>query len=267
MPASVPLLEEKLASVDVDVLDVALYGVTKAYVGTSYTGRVDYDQQLAAQGFERLGVAVEFVKPGDVPTLTRSELLVDGVQQVRRALYYAGRSPLPWNDYPPELEAFYGRKLERLTWAELNQRAGDFFVKKSGKGAFLPGVMRFPWKPSGLESDYNALHVDDETVLLVSEPVEFVAEWRAFCVDGQILDVRQYDGRWHDQPDRVRIAAASHCFRPRVRGYSIDFGLTSSGETLVVETNAGHSLGAYGLRPDLYARLIAAAWAGVWGEE
>ena len=41
----------------------------------------------------------------------------------------------------------------------------------------------------------------------------------------------------------------------------------AAGETLVVETNAGHSLGSYGLRPDLYATLLAAAWAGVWGDE
>jgi len=243
----------------------AVHGVNRAYVVTSHTGRVDYDQQAAAQGFDRLRVAVEYVKWQDLPVLSASALLVDGVDQVRRALHTAGRRPLAWNDYPPELAAFYGRKLETATWGELNARGGEYFVKKSGKGHFQPGVMRFPWKPTGEETDYNACHVEDDDVLLVSEPVDFVAEWRAFCVDGEVLDLRQYAGDWRRTPAKLVAEAAASRFVPKVRGYSIDFGLTRRGETLVVETNAGHSLGSYGLRPDLYATLLAAAWAGVWG--
>ncbi len=248
----------------------AVHGVTKAYVVTSHTGRVDYDQQAAAQGFQRLGVAVEYVTWQNLPTLSASELLVDGVDQVRRVLTKAGRKQYAWNDYPPELAAFYGRKLETVTWGELNARGGEYFVKKAGKGNFQPAVMRFPWKPTGDDdSDYNACHVEDDDVLLASEPVEFIGEWRAFCVDGDVLDVRQYNGDWRNcrEIDLFRVVAAASLFRPKVRGYSIDFGLTDKGETLVVETNAGHSLGSYGLRPDLYATLLAAAWAGVWGDE
>lgn len=270
MPPGIAELRAKNAGLLLEELpepSKGVHGVTKAYVVTSHTGRVDYDQQAAAQGFDRLGVEVQYVTWTDLPMLSASELLVDGVDQVRRVLRAAGRKPYAWNDYPPELAAFYGRKLERLTWSELNARGGEYFVKRSFKGGFQPSVMSFPWKPTGEDSDYNVCHIGDEDVLLVSEPVRFLAEWRAFCVDGSVLDVRQYCGNWRHRPDNGTIDACAALFRSPLRGYSIDFGLTTVGNTLVVETNAGHSLGSYGLRPDLYATLLAAAWAGVWGDE
>lgn len=244
-----------------------VHGVRKAYVVTTKSGRVDYDQQRAAQGFQDLCVAVEFVTWDKLPQLSASELLVDGVDQVRRALHAAGRKPYPWNDYPPELAAFYGRKIETTTWAELNARGGEYFVKRPFKGSFQPAVIRFPWKPTGSDDDYNVLHLDDGDVLLASEPVEFVAEWRAFCIDGEVLDLRQYAGDWRWSPTKLVAEVAASRFVPKMRGYSVDIGLTRDDRTLVVETNAGHSLGSYGLRPDLYATLLAAAWAGVWGDE
>lgn len=269
MPADLTLLEGKLEAVGFDRRQYqTLHGVELAIIGASSTGRIDYDSERALQGFEQMRVRTHVHREGLTrPLLSRSVMLVDGVHQVNGGLRAAGRSVPAWNDYPPELEAFYGRKLETTTWRELNKRDGEYFIKRPGKGAFQPCVIRFPWKPTGVDNDYNVLHLDDDDVLLASEPVEFVAEWRAFCVDGEVLDVRQYDGSWKYTLDISVVARAAARLHPKVRGYSIDFGLTRQGETLVVETNAGRSLGAYGLRPDLYAMLLAAAWAGAWGDE
>lgn len=41
----------------------------------------------------------------------------------------------------------------------------------------------------------------------------------------------------------------------------LDFGVTSDGRTLLIEMNDGYSLGAYGLEPELYAKLLTARWA------
>lgn len=43
--------------------------------------------------------------------------------------------------------------------------------------------------------------------------------------------------------------------------YGINFGVTSKGETLLVEVNEGYALGCYGLFPDFYAKLIITRWA------
>ncbi len=250
-----------------DSTPVAVEGVTKVYVAASYKGFIDYDQQLARQGFEMLDVATEIWRAGTPePELSPSAMIIGGVDEVRRALHHVGKRTPAWNDYPPELGSLYGRRVWTTTWGELEATGGQWFVKRPGKSSFLPGVMTFPFKPTGEDTDWNSCHVSDDTVLLASEPVEFVAEWRAFCVDGKVLDVRQYSGHWGHCCDANVVLVAAQSFRAPVRGYSIDVGLTNRGRTLVVETNAGHSLGAYGLRPDLYARLLAAAWSGVWGQ-
>lgn len=250
----------------------ALYGITKVIVGASYTGRTDYDQQLAAQGFEGLDIEVEFCrKHVELPALSRSVMLVDGVSQVRGALYRHGRRVRHIGDYPTELERFFGRRIETMTWGELNKQERRAFIKRPGKGNFQPMVANFPFLKSKQSADvdpYNVMHIDDNDTLLVSEPVTFLAEWRAFVLDGEVLDVRQYRGDWRLRPDEEVIDAANGAFCPDwIRGYAIDFGLTDDGRTLLVEVNAGYSLGAYGLRPDLYARLLAAAWEGVWGSD
>ena len=247
-----------------------LYGVTKVIIGASYNGRVDYDQQLACNGFTSLDIETELnLAHKEFPGLSASTMLVDGVPQMRAALLRAGRRPPIWFDYPVELVDFYGRKIESMTWGELNQSNRRAFVKMSGKRRFQPMVANFPLLKRGQDDDvdlWNAMHIEDEDGVLVSEPVDFVAEWRAFVLDGEILDVRQYRGDWRARPDTATIEAANAAFHPALRGYAIDFGLTAGdGRTLVVETNAGYSLGAYGLRPELYARLLAATWAGIWG--
>lgn len=43
--------------------------------------------------------------------------------------------------------------------------------------------------------------------------------------------------------------------------YGINFGVTSKGETLLVEVNEGYALGCYGLFLDLYVKLIITRWA------
>lgn len=248
-----------------------LHGITDVHVGASSTGRIDYDSERALQGFDQLKVRCHVHKAGEAnPKLSRSVMLVDGVHQVNAALRWAGRTNRGWNDYPPELEAFYGRKVGPTTWGELEARGGEWFVKKPGKGGFQPMVARFPFLKSEQRDDvdpWNFCHLTDEDLILASEPVNFVAEWRAFIVCHEIADVRQYCGDWRHQYDRFVVSAAADAFQHPSLSYAIDFGLTDDGRTLVVETNAGRSLGAYGLRPDLYANLLASGWAALWGND
>lgn len=40
----------------------------------------------------------------------------------------------------------------------------------------------------------------------------------------------------------------------------MDFGVTNTGATILVEVNDGYSLGNYGLDSLLYAKLLSARW-------
>ena len=42
--------------------------------------------------------------------------------------------------------------------------------------------------------------------------------------------------------------------------YSIDFGVTSDGRTLLIEMNDGFGLSAYGLNKIAYCKMLEARW-------
>ena len=64
---------------------------------------------------------------------------------------------------------------------------------------------------------------------------------------------------------KVKEMIASYTDSPA--GYALDIGLTSDGETIIIEVNDGYSRGCYGLDPLLYAKLLSARWAELTGTE
>jgi ATP-grasp domain, R2K clade family 2 len=75
--------------------------------------------------------------------------------------------------------------------------------------------------------------------------------------------VRLYRGDWavHYDPQVIRAAVAAYKSAPA--SYAIDFGLTDTGKTLMVEVNEGYSIGCYGLFSTEYAQFLSARWAEI----
>ena len=61
-------------------------------------------------------------------------------------------------------------------------------------------------------------------------------------------------------PDMNVIDNAIMDYKSQPAGYSIDFGITSDGRTLLIECNDGWSLGNYGLNDVTYSTLLAKRW-------
>lgn len=103
----------------------------------------------------------------------------------------------------------------------------------------------------------------EDTEIWCSEPVKFLAEWRCFVRYGRIMDVRRYKGNWRCHFNYLIIENAVKAYTNAPASYAIDFGLTHTGETLIVEVNDGFSIGAYGLFSIDYAKLLSARWAQI----
>ena len=102
---------------------------------------------------------------------------------------------------------------------------------------------------------------ESSTQVWVSDVVEFVAEYRVFVLDGEILDARRYTGRWDVAlPFRSEIERAVREYAGAPRAYALDFGVTGDGAQLLVEANDGFALGNYGLSSIPYAKMIDARW-------
>jgi hypothetical protein len=98
-----------------------------------------------------------------------------------------------------------------------------------------------------------------------SDVVSFIAEFRCFVLEDQVLDVRRYKGDWSKGPDRDTVCAAVMAYGSAPISYALDFGVTDDGRTLLVEANDAFALGHYGLDSVLYARMISARWEQLAG--
>ena len=212
----------------------------------------------AYEGFWELAVEITpFYGFGDIETLTDlgPEVgLVGFIGDIWAALKVLDK-PIPAAlDYPEELTPWIGRKIWKGTLKEVRESTAKVFIKPVFHKLFTGYV----WDGSR-ESRWRTLTCGSDTELWISEVVEFESEWRCFIQDREIVGVRHYKGDWSKAPNRLVVEAAVAAYNGP-RGCSLDFGVTSTGETKLVEANDGFSLGTYGLPAVPYAKLIEARW-------
>lgn len=233
--------------------------IRKIYIRHRESLPDDANNFAALRGFEQLGVeTAPFYGFGDIDGLEDlgHEVAVLGfVGDAFAALKKIGAPrPVPI-DYPHELASYIGRKVWRST---LDQAKAGEFVKPIGHKLFTGRI----WTGSigdRLATEGVAGVAKDEPIWC-SEVVEFVAEFRAFVLEDRVLDVRRYRGAWWLAPERDIVTRAVMDYGSAPAAYSLDWGVTADGRTLLVEANDAFALGCYGLDPVLYARMISARW-------
>lgn len=160
--------------------------------------------------------------------------------------------------YPKSLEIFLGRKIEKTTWNRV--RHGEF-VK--------PAEQVKPWT-----GHIRGAHNSDDTAVLDTLPgnypvwrsdvVTFISETRFYIVNNQIVGSSRYDDSENDQNADISVVnEALIAMSNQPKGMSMDFGVTDTGKTILVEVNDGWALGYYpwgNLTPAGYAKLIVERW-------
>jgi len=224
-------------------------------------GHPDNPNMFAAyDGFRQLGVeTASFEGFGDIGTLSDlgPEVALSGfVGDVLAALKQLGKPSPPNIDYPDELRPWMGREVWRSTLGKIRRTVDPVFFKPVEEKLFTGFVWR---SPDGDRMRVATLR--DDVDVWVSECVDFVSEYRCFVNGGKIVGCRLYDGDWSRAPDRKVVESAVAAYRSSPQAYSIDFGVTSDGRTLLVEVNDAYALGAYGLPSVLYANMVEARWS------
>ncbi|MFN0077864.1 MAG: ATP-grasp domain-containing protein [Prosthecobacter sp.] len=183
-----------------------------------------------------------------------------GIPVVVAALAKLGVPAPELPSIPPVLQPFAGRK----TWLSTMQAAraavqdgSMIFVKPVPKDRklFVGTVFR------SFRDTISTAHVPSDYPVICSDVVDFVSEFRAFVLDGEILDLRHYKGDFRRYPDMTVVDSAVAAYSTAPKAFGIDFGVTSEGRTLLVETNEAYSLGCYGLAALLYSTLLERRWS------
>lgn len=196
----------------------------------------------------------------DVP-LSNNIILVADIDYTHTYLTRMGIEPPKALNIPNELISYAKRTIRYMTMGEFKKDTQlPVFIKgnnlaKEFSTIFSAGVIT---KESSRRDFFNG--VPDTFPVLVSDYVDIVSEWRGYVIDGKLMGIKHYLGDIRLFPDIKIVDEAINMYTTAPIGYSIDFGITAGGETILIECNDGYSLGNYGLDPSIYSLLLAKRW-------
>lgn len=213
---------------------------------------------VAWEGFHLLGyhcIPFTFKQLNYLPI--SKETIVNGfIRSVRKSFQIIGCPEPAEISIPDEILSFAGRNIWTSTLSEIRLYEPRVFIKPLDGHKLFNGHVR-----TGEMKDliYTSMY-PDETRILVSDVVNFISEYRGFVLDGELIGLKHYRGDFTKTIDIELMECAIEVYKSAPKAYSIDFGLTDDGRTLLVEVNDAFSLGCYGLDPVLYAKMIEARW-------
>ncbi len=212
----------------------------------------------AWDGFALRGFDVRLFTRADLPNLPLAPdtVVAGNIATVRAALRQIGAPLPPYLLLPRGGAPFLGRASWETTLGEVRTLAHvPVFIKPLSEGKTFTGHV-----VSAFRDLLETAVLPDDLPVLAQGVVEFVSEWRVFVTRGEVVGVGRYRGHPLRFPDANVIRAVVAAYNDPVAAYSVDIGVTASGDTLLIELNDGYSLGAYGLPPARYARLLEARW-------
>ena len=262
---------EQVFQFEYDVAEVAV----KAFVqrvresDAIYLPMVEAAHWFGQRGYEVIWFEIADISKGELDNdLLRNpdEMIVrGGVGTIRQLLERAGRPAPPNIDLPSSLSKWIGRRHWPSTMGKIRSAVDSpefqpVHIKPLNWHKLFKGTVVKAFRDLIPSASVSA----DEPVL-VQELVEFVSEWRAFILRDKILNISNYRGNPLAFPDADAVSAAVAAFEDRPIAFGMDWGITSTGQTLLVEVNDGFSLGNYGLRGPEYTAIIEARWRQLMG--
>ena len=227
---------------------------------------------MAEAGFRKMGYAIEYFTCSQMGSLDLTERcqVVGGVGTIHAALKKLNR-PIPdLQSIPDSLYSFLGRKCWVESAGELREKAEyPIFIKPAHKAKAFTGLVVenedeldcvFMGKPGFAE-------ISDDFELMVQEPIEIASEWRSFVLNGEVIGLGSITGDPLLVPDVVKIDEILASYKEAPSAFAADFGVTSKGETILVEVNDGYSIGHGCLLPFAYAELLRTRWEELMGME
>lgn len=187
-------------------------------------------------------------------------MFVGGIKTMQKAFRAIAITP-PQIDNPHiHLPQYLGREVFEATWhdVELMVDANQvpFFIKPLDEQKLFTGYVINKLEDLSV-AKYN---VKSDTKILISECVDFISEYRCFVLNKEMVGCKNYKGDFKIFPDFKVMENAIKDYKEQPIAYSIDFGVTSDGRTLLIEMNDAYGLGSYGLDKNIYCRLLEARW-------
>lgn len=239
----------------------------KAFIEKRGDGTLRHEEALVAPVLRARGVEIELYtqKLIDRRALPLSDdtFVMGSMDAMHGAMKQLGIDIPQPDDYPIALQPYLRRRVWRATLREIEARVWSetpvpVFAKPADRRKSFTGRVFHHH-----DDLYYLGSASRRQVVLCSDVVQWLSEYRAYVVDDRIVAINHYagDAGRHVDADVVRSAIDAY----RASGsapcaYGIDFGVLASGETALIEANDGYALGACEIGAESYADLLLARW-------
>jgi hypothetical protein len=235
---------------------------TRAFVKTRRGNFPDSNYYMAWKGFDETGYEVVKFEEDTEATIDVHEdtPVFAGVGSCRKIINRVwGWDYVGINPYPDALMPYMHRKVERKKWIDARETAleGHMFIKPVIQKQFSGAVL------NTLLDTIRTGKVDPDHEVYVVDPAEFIAEYRIYVHEHEIVGVKQYFGDWYSAPSQQVVEDMVKAYKPSAPiAYGLDVGILKDNQyrMALVEVNDGICLGNYGLDPIHYAEMIASRW-------
>lgn len=197
-------------------------------------------------------------------------IVVCGIDATRKYFAQNGIPDIAPFNIPDQLNKpeYLGRTLEVMTAEKFLATARPpIFVKPhSIVKQFLSGTFR---NISTVAGEFEEKKVKPTDLVLTSTVIDFVSEYRCFISNGEIYDIRHYQGSCRVFPDVSVIDKMIKDFTDAPLAYTLDVGVVEEAsygvyqklhKTYLVEAQDMWSIGEYGLDAKTYALLLHRRW-------
>lgn len=233
----------------------------RAFVKTNKGTFPDSNFYLAWKGFVEMGYEVILMDDEEKADFTIDTPVFAGTRIFDKVMNKLGIAYKRTDTYPDELKCLLGREIIFTTLKEAKEKFAAV-----DKPMFVKPVMGKQFNGNLWKSFLDLIplaNVPDDAQVIVSEPINFISEFRAYINDKEIVGVKHYAGDWQRTIQKSTIEESIKMFKSSPVAYALDFGLTKKNniyQDILVEVNDGTSLGNYGLDSIYYAEMLVARW-------
>lgn len=215
----------------------------------------------AAMGFGQMGYKVLGFERTEEIDYSFSPIVVGGINTIRQVFSDLNITQPDIDNPHKHLPGYMGRKVFEMTFSDVEEYSNTegafpFFIKPLYHHKLFTGYV-VTSKHGLLQAK---LRCQPNSDLIISECVNFVSEYRCFVLNGKLIGSKNYTGDFTVSPDYRIIENAIMDYKSQPIAYSIDFGITDDGRTLLIEMNDGFGLSAYGLNKIAYCKMLEARW-------
>lgn len=150
-------------------------------------------------------------------------------------------------------QKFLGRDIKKTVLKNLTATDFPVFVKP-----FIPKLFQARVYQNLVALRTECTGLDDDCEVILSEPVSFITEARAFILDGKVLDCALYEGEGSIENARKFVKSVIEEMEIPIT-VVIDMGLSEDGKWSVIEYNATWGSGLNGCDAKKVLPAIAAA--------